>query len=185
MYGHPTQQVGTEDISQSAGDRTSTLGDGQGRSVLFLIFETAIACMSKHAGNTTKHLLDSQAPIPCQTSSFTREFSLSTNQSAPLEVNVSRFCRGKSIFKYLPAPRPFVTQRATNARRASALGNTRVRPQPHTPPNVLGDREAFIRTRRGTHSPPSGSRVPRAQCSLWPVYSRRLPSPESAPSARL
>ena len=146
------------------------MGDGQGRIVLFLIFETAIACMSKHAGNTTKHLLDSQAPIPCQTSSFTREFSLSTNQSAPLEVNVSRFCRGKSIFKYLPAPRPFVTQRATNARRASALGNTRVRPQPHTPPNVLGDREAFIRTRRGTHSPPSGSRVPSAMLTLARLF---------------
>ena len=82
------------------------MGDGQGRIVLFLIFETAIACMSKHAGNTTKHLLDSQAPIPCQTSSFTREFSLSTNQSAPLEVNVSRFCRGKSIFKSLDTRAP-------------------------------------------------------------------------------
>jgi hypothetical protein len=160
------------------------LGDGQGRIVLFLIFETAIACMSKHAGNTTKHLLDSQAPIPAR-QAVSRASFRSPPIRARLEVNVSRFCRGKSIFKYLPAPRPFVTQRATNARRASALGNTRVRPQPHTPPNVLGDREAFIRTRRGTHSPPSGSRVPRAQCSLWPVYSRRLPSPESAPSARL
>ena len=89
---------------------------------------------------------------------------------ARLEVNVSRFCRGKSIFKYLPAPRPFVTQRATNARRASALGNTRVRPQPHTPPNVLGDREAFIRTRRGTHSPPSGSRVPSAMLTLARLF---------------
>mgnify|MGYP006965230424 CR=1 FL=1 len=145
------------------------MGDGQGRIVLFLIFETAIACMSKHAGNTTKHLLDSQAPIPCQTSSFTREFSLSTNQSAPRGERFT-VLPGKVYFQVLPAPRPFVTQRATNARRASALGNTRVRPQPHTPPNVLGDREAFIRTRRGTHSPPSGSRVPSAMLTLARLF---------------
>ena len=35
MYGHPTQQVGTEDISQSAGDRTSTWEMGKGESCCF------------------------------------------------------------------------------------------------------------------------------------------------------
>lgn len=61
--------------------------------------------MSKHAGNTTKHLvlLDSQAPIPCQTSSFTREFSLSTNQSAPRGERFT-VLPGKVYFQVLPAP---------------------------------------------------------------------------------
>ena len=160
------------------------MGDGQGRIVLFLIFETAIACMSKHAGNTTKHLLDSQAPIPCQTSSFTREFSLSTNQSAPLEVNVSRFCRGKSIFKYYPRPDPSLH----NAPPTHAGPVHSVIPgsgHNHTyrrTSSATAKRLYVLGAARTRHLP--ALEFP-AQCSLWPVYSRRLRSPESAPSARL
>ena len=79
--------------------------------------------MSKHAGNTTKHLTRfssvcqaSARPIPflkCQLCKVSRANSGSPPIRARLEVNVSRFCRGKSIFQvYTRAPRrPFVTTR--------------------------------------------------------------------------
>ena len=170
MYGHPTQQVGTEDISQSAGDRKLRLGRwAREKRVVFnfrdgnCLYEQT--CRKHHQTPTR---FSSANSLPDK-QFHARVFALHQSERG-LEVNVSRFCRGKSIFKYYPRPRPFVTQRATNARRASALGNTRVRPQPHTPPNVLGDREAFIRTRRGTHSPPSGSRVPSAMLTLARLF---------------
>ena len=139
---------------------------------------------NKHAGNTTKHLLDSQAPIPCQTSSFTREFSLSTNQSAPRGERFT-VLPGKVYFQVLPrAPVPSLHNAPpTHAGpvHSAIPGSGHNRTHRRTS-SATAKRLYVLGAARTRHLP--ALEFP-AQCSLWLVYSRRLRSPESAPSARL
>lgn len=186
MYGHPTQQVGTEDISQSAGDRKLRLGRwAREKRVVFnfrdgnCLYEQTCR---KHHQTPSATRFSSANSLPDK-QFHARVFALHQSERG-LEVNVSRFCRGKSIFKYYPRPDPSLHNAPpTHAGPVhSAIPGSGHNHTHRRTSSATAKRLYVLGAARTRHLP--ALEFP-AQCSLWPVYSRRLRSPESAPSARL
>lgn len=117
--------------------------------------------------------------------SFTREFWLSTNQSAPRGERFT-VLPGKVYFSSIyPRPPPTLRYNAPPTHAGPVHSVIPGSGHNHTyrrTSSATAKRLYVLGAARTRHLP--ALEFP-AQCSLWPVYSRRLRSPESAPSARL